>query len=98
MSIDILKSELEYPMENIRKARCKLSQKDFAKAIGMSWRTYENWIADGRAPKLSPDQMRNLCKICKVDANTLLDVLTGEIDIEEVPVSYSQNQKENLKV
>ncbi|MDJ1179318.1 helix-turn-helix transcriptional regulator [Roseofilum sp. BLCC_M91] len=72
-------------MEKLRKSRCAMSQKAFAKGIGMSWRTYQDWMAAGKAPRFSPDQMKNLCEICNVDANTLLDFLTGAIDVEELP-------------
>ncbi|OJJ16908.1 hypothetical protein BI308_23105 [Roseofilum reptotaenium AO1-A] len=85
MSTNILDSELEYPMEKLRKARCSMTQKEFAKAIGMSWRTYQDWVAAGKSPKLSPDQMESLCDVCSVDANTMLSFLTGKIDLEELP-------------
>ncbi len=84
MSIHILDSELEHPMEKLRKARCTLTQEDFARAIGIGTATYSRWLAADKPPKLSPDQLKKLCSLCKVDANGLLAFLTGEIDVEEL--------------
>ncbi|MBP0043370.1 MAG: helix-turn-helix transcriptional regulator [Roseofilum sp. SBFL] len=85
MSRPTTQIEVPYPLEVLRKHRTNLSQKKFAEALGLTTRTYERWVAGGSAPRLTPDQIVTISKICKVSYGDFIRVLVGELDVEELP-------------
>ena len=85
MSRDATRLEVPYPLEVLRKNRTHLSQKKFAEVLGLTSRTYERWIAGGAAPRLTPDQIVSISKICNISYGDFIRVLVGEIEIEELP-------------
>ncbi|MBP0035266.1 MAG: helix-turn-helix domain-containing protein [Roseofilum sp. Belize BBD 4] len=62
-----------------------MNQKDFMKAVGFNEGTYRRWINERTVPKYTAEQLAAICEVCRIDGNTLLDFLAGEIDLEELP-------------
>jgi len=90
MSIAFNEWDIIYPMEALRKARCSLSQEEFTKTAGLGWSTYQRWMAKEIEPKLTPSQIREICKILNTDPNSLIGYLNGELELHEIPIKCLQ--------
>ena len=68
-------------MESLRIERTEYSQEEFAKRCGIPLRTYTRWISGETKAKLSPAQVKAICR----ELN---------ISVEEIPDDFA---KFNLK-
>ncbi len=84
MSIYFDEWELIHPLEILRKTRTNLNQKEFLKATKISKVTYRRWTTEQTVPRYTAEQLTAICKVCRIDADTFLSFMTGEIDIEEL--------------
>jgi len=85
MSTEISEWELIHPLEILRKARSGLTQKQFLKEIGVYLSTYQRWVNEETIPRFTVEQIDKICRVCRIDPNSLISFLKGEIDIEDLP-------------
>ena len=78
-----LLEESESPFDNLRIARTPYSQEEFAKRCKIPLRTYMRWISGKTQAKLTPEQMKAVCKEL-------------QCSIEEIPNDFSA--KSNLLI
>ncbi|MEY2833401.1 MAG: hypothetical protein RLZZ574_2660 [Cyanobacteriota bacterium] len=73
-----LLEESDSPLESLRIERTEYSQEEFAKRCGIPLRTYTRWILGETKAKLSPAQVKAICK----ELN---------ITVEEIPDDFSKS-------
>jgi transcriptional regulator with XRE-family HTH domain len=76
-----LLEESESPLETLRIERTEYSQEEFAKRCGISLRTYMRWISGETKAKLSPAQVKAVCKELNITVEDIPD------DFSKSPVS-----------
>ena len=72
-----LLEESDSPLETLRIEKTQYSQEEFAKRCGISLRTYMRWISGQTKAKLSPAQVKAICKELS-------------ISVEEIPDDFSK--------
>ena len=65
--------ESESPMETLRIEKTELTQEEFAKRCGIPRRTYVRWITGETPAKLTPKQMKTICKILGISIEDIPD-------------------------
>lgn len=72
-----LLEESDSPLESLRIERTEYSQEEFAKRCGIPLRTYTRWISGTTEAKLTPAQMKAVCR----ELN---------LGVEEIPDDFSK--------
>ena len=68
-----LLEESDSPLEALRIERTNYSQEEFAKRCGISLRTYMRWISGQTKAKLSPAQVKAICRELKITVDEIPD-------------------------
>ena len=69
-------SESDSPMETLRIEKTNLTQEEFVNMCGIPRKTYHRWVTGQSPAKLTPKQMKLVCKVLG-------------ISIDEVPDDFS---------
>lgn len=72
-----LLQESDSPLDNLRIEKTDLSQEEFAKRCSIPLRTYMRWISGETQAKLTPAQMKAVCRELK-------------LSVEEIPDDFSK--------
>ncbi len=72
-----LLEESDSPLDNLRIERTEYSQEEFAQRCGIPLRTYMRWISGETKAKLTPSQVKAICR----ELN---------ITVEEIPDDFSK--------
>ena len=73
----------DYVLESLRLDYTNLNQDEFIVKCGLSRATYHRWLREKKTPRLTPEQIINICKICQISFNTMFSKLG--FDISDVP-------------
>lgn len=65
------------------RTRLELTQRQVAEAIGVSVQTVSNWETGSSTPKLTPKQMRALCRVLQCSLDDLANALDTDEETEE---------------
>ena len=68
-----LLEESDSPLEALRIERTPYSQKEFAERCGIDLRTYMRWISGKTKAKLTPSQVKAICRELKITAFEIPD-------------------------
>ncbi len=68
-----LLEESESPLDNLRIEKTNLSQEEFAKRCGIPLRTYTRWISGTTQAKLTPKQIKAICRELNVSLDDIPD-------------------------
>lgn len=60
------------------RTRAKKTQKDVAKALGVTDQTVSNWETGTTVPRLTPWQMRDLCQLLNCSLDELADAFMAK--------------------
>ena len=71
--------ESESPLETLRINKTSYTQEEFAKRCGIPRRTYTRWISGETQAKLTPKQVKAICRELR-------------ISVEEIPDDFSTKQ------
>lgn len=70
-------------LESLRLDYTDLTQDEFVVKCGLSRTTYQRWVRDNIAPRLTPEQITNVCRTCRISFNTFFSKLG--LDISDIP-------------
>lgn len=76
-------SNEDWVLENLRLDYTDLTQDEFILKCGLSRTTYQRWVREKLTPRLTPEQITNVCRICRISFNTFF--LKLGIDISDIP-------------
>jgi transcriptional regulator with XRE-family HTH domain len=68
-----LLEESDSALETLRIEKTQYSQEEFAKRCGISLRTYMRWISGETKAKLTPTQMKAMCKELNITVDQIPD-------------------------
>ena len=66
---------MDWVLEALRLDYTDLNQDEFIVKCGLSRTTYQRWVRDKSSPRLTPEQIVNVCRICKISFNTFFSKL-----------------------
>jgi transcriptional regulator with XRE-family HTH domain len=61
-----LRTDSDSPLEALRLDFTTLTQDEFVFKCGLSRATYQRWIRGETIPKLSPEQIVQICRVCQI--------------------------------
>ena len=73
----------EYVLESIRLDCTELTQDEFIVLCGLSRATYHRWLRENKPPRLTPEQIYKVCKVCRISFNTFF--LKLGLDVSAIP-------------
>jgi transcriptional regulator with XRE-family HTH domain len=76
-------SSEDWVLETLRLDYTDLTQDEFIVRCGLSRTTYQRWVRDKLTPRLTPEQIANVCRICRISFNTFFSKLG--LDISDIP-------------
>ncbi len=76
-------SNEDWVLETLRLDYTNLTQDEFIVKCGLSRTTYQRWVRGKSSPRLTPEQIANVCRICRISFNTFFTKLG--ISIAEIP-------------
>jgi transcriptional regulator with XRE-family HTH domain len=80
-------------LEALRTDYTDLSQDEFIVKCELSRTTYQRWIRDNISPRLTPDQIIAICRICQISLNTFFRKLG--FDMSDIVADDYQQQSKN---
>ena len=66
-------SESDLPMETLRIEKTNFTQEEFVKMCGIPRKTYHRWITGKSPAKLTPKQVKSICRVLGIDVNEIPD-------------------------
>lgn len=66
-------SESDSPMETLRIEKTNFTQEEFVKKCGIPRKTYHRWITGQSPAKLTPKQMKLICKVLGISIDEIPD-------------------------
>jgi transcriptional regulator with XRE-family HTH domain len=76
-------SSEDWVLETLRLDYTDLTQDEFIVKCGLSRTTYQRWVREKLAPRLTPEQIANVCRICRISFNTFFSKLG--LDTSDIP-------------
>ncbi len=73
----------DYILESLRLDYTDLSQDEFVIKCGLTRATYHRWLRENRLPRLTPEQIISVCRICQISFNTFFTKLG--LDVSDIP-------------
>lgn len=73
----------DYILESLRLDYTDLNQDEFIVKCKLSRATYHRWLRENKPPRLTPEQIANICRICRISFNTFFSKLG--LDISDIP-------------
>jgi len=70
-------------LESLRLDYTDLNQDEFVVKCGVSRTTYQRWIRNGKEPRLTPSQILNICRTCRIPFNKFFETIG--LDISDIP-------------
>jgi len=70
-------------LETLRLDYTDLTQDEFILECGLSRTTYQRWVRENLTPRLTPEQIANVCRICRISFNTFFSKLG--INLSNIP-------------
>lgn len=70
-----------YVLESIRLDYTDLTQDEFIVLCGLSRATYHRWLRENKPPRLTPEQIYEVCRICRISFNTFFSKLGLDVSI-----------------
>lgn len=67
-------------LEALRLEYTDLSQEQFISRVGLNRTTYRRWMADNSQPRLTPEQITNICALCQVPFDIFFERMGVNID------------------
>jgi transcriptional regulator with XRE-family HTH domain len=75
-------------LEALRIDYTDLSQDEFVVKCELSRTTYQRWIRENISPRLTPEQIVAICRVCHISLNTFFQKLG--FDISEISIEPSK--------
>jgi len=78
-----LRTESGSPLEALRLDFTNFNQDEFVVKCGLSRATYQRWIRGETIPRLTPKQVAEICRVCKISFQTFFTRLG--VDTSGIP-------------
>lgn len=76
-------TDRNYILESLRLDYTDLTQDEFIVKCGLARATYQRWTRESKSPRLTPEQITNICRICRISFNTFFSKLG--LDVSGIP-------------
>jgi transcriptional regulator with XRE-family HTH domain len=76
-------SNEDWVLETLRLDYTDLTQDEFIVKCGLSRTTYQRWVRGKAAPRLTPEQIVNVCRICRISFSTFFTKLG--LNVGDIP-------------